>query len=171
MFSNTSISPEDLPSVEFLEYQPLHPEYRQIMILRVLVFNAVLLVGLILYVAFNGVALHWIGVIGISFLLLVGVQILIAYRNFAYKGYAIRQHDLVYTSGWLFRKWTAISFNRIQHSEVSQGLIERMFDLSTLEVFTAGGSSSDLKIGGLPDKTAHQLRNFITKKIARDEEE
>jgi len=171
MFSNTTISPDELPKVEFLEYQPLHPEYRQIMILRVLLFNAVLLVGLIIYIAFNGLALKWIGMTGALFLLFVGAQIIIAYRNFAYKGYAVRQHDLVYTSGWLFRKWTAISFNLIQHSEVSQGLIERMFDLSTLEVFTAGGSSSDLKIGGLPEKTAHQLRDFITRKIARDEEE
>lgn len=171
MFSNTSISPDDLPQVEFLQYQPLHTEFRQIMIIRVLLFNAVILVGLILYIAFNGIPLLWIGVIGATFFLLLILQVLIAYRNFAYKGYAIRQHDLVYTTGWIFRKWTAISFNRIQHSEVSQGLIERMFHLSTLEIFTAGGSSSDLKIGGLPEKTAHQLRDFVMKKIARDEEE
>ncbi|MCB0659159.1 MAG: PH domain-containing protein [Saprospiraceae bacterium] len=171
MFTNTSISPDALPQVEFVEYQPLHGEYRQIMLIRVLVVNALLLIPLIILVAFNGLSLQWIGLSGALYLLLLLLQLGIAYKSFSYKGYAIRQHDLVYTSGWLFRKWTAISFNRIQHCEVSQGVVERIFHLSSLEVFTAGGSASDLKIGGLPEQTAHQIRDFIMTKIAHDEEE
>jgi len=60
---------------------------------------------------------------------------------------------------------TAIPFNRIQHVETSSDPLDRKFDLATLQLFTAGGSSGDLKIDGLGKDVAEQLRAFILKKV------
>jgi|GEM_PF-6009490 len=51
------------------------------------------------------------------------------------------------------------------------GPIERMFGLSKLKIFTAGGASSDLKIPGLLPETANKLKDYIQLKVGRDEEE
>ena len=43
-----------------------------------------------------------------------------------------------------------------------------MFDLHTLQVFTAGGSNSDLSIPGLKADTAARIKEFIIKKTAAE---
>ncbi len=59
-----------------------------------------------------------------------------------------------------------IPFNRIQHTEISRGPIERKYELSTLKIYTAGGSTSDLSIPGLEAEEAEQLKEFVAKKAA-----
>ena len=86
--------------------------------------------------------------------------------GFSRRGYALRERDLTYRKGWIFFSTTTLPFNRIQHTEVSQGPIEKKFDLCTLKIFTAGGSTSDLSIPGLEEEEAQQLRDFISKKAA-----
>jgi membrane protein YdbS with pleckstrin-like domain len=41
----------------------------------------------------------------------------------------------------------------------------RIFNLATIEIFTAGGSMSDLKISGLKKEEAEKMKAFITNKI------
>ena len=77
----------------------------------------------------------------------------------------------MYKQGYLWRSNTVIPFNRIQHAEVTQGPIERMFELSVLRVFTAGGSASDIAIPGIRPDEAHRIKEFILSKTAADEEE
>jgi len=51
--------------------------------------------------------------------------------------------------------------SRIQHTDVSQGPIERNFDLSTLHVFTAGTENAEVTLGGLAHETAMKIRDFL----------
>ena len=46
-----------------------------------------------------------------------------------------------------------------------------MFNLSEISLYTAGGSGSDLSIPGLTHEKANALKNFITNRVATDEEE
>ena len=78
---------------------------------------------------------------------------------------------MIHRKGVLFKSTTTIPFNRVQHCEISQGPIQRMFNLHTLEIFTAGGGKSDLAIPGLEGDTAQQIKEFIVKKTAIAEEE
>ncbi len=80
------------------------------------------------------------------------------------KGYVVRDKDIVFRSGVIWRSVTAIPFNRIQHVETSNTPLDRKFDIATLQLFTAGGSSGDLKIDGLGSDTAEQLRVFVLEK-------
>ncbi|MGB4960930.1 MAG: PH domain-containing protein, partial [Saprospiraceae bacterium] len=88
-----------------------------------------------------------------------------------YQGYALRERDILFKSGVFFRSVIVIPFNRVQHCEIEQGPINRFFDLAVLSLYTAGGSSSDLKIPGLTMRMANNLKSFITDKVAIDEEE
>jgi uncharacterized protein len=108
------------------------------------------------------------GIAGLWIFLLLASTV-VRCLGFRIKGYAVRRHDLMYRSGLLFRRVTVVPFNRIQHSEIQQGLIERQFGLSQLSVFTAGGSQSDLAIPGLAWDEAERIRNFLSQKAADEE--
>jgi len=83
----------------------------------------------------------------------------------------MRQNDIIFKTGLLWQKEIALPFNRVQHCEVAQGPIERIFNLSELKVFTAGGASSDLNIPGLSPEEAKSMKEFIVNKTIIDEEE
>ena len=86
--------------------------------------------------------------------------------GFPYKAYLLRDHDILYKTGYLSRRTTAVPKNRIQHVEIRQGVLSRMFKLSKLVVFTAGGNASDLSISGLKPEVAQQLKEHISKSIS-----
>jgi len=86
-------------------------------------------------------------------------------------GYALREKDIVFKEGYLWRSVTVVPFNRIQHAEVEQGPFDRLFDLSKIKIYTAGGSSSDLQIPGLRPTESESIKFFILNKTGSDEEE
>ena len=88
------------------------------------------------------------------------------------KKYALREHDIIYSSGLIWRQKTVVPFSRIQHVEVTEGPIDRLFDLSRLNIYTAGGSSSDLTIPGLMPSRAESIKHYILNRNSQlDEEE
>ena len=95
--------------------------------------------------------------IGVITLLEVG------YHYFAdpLKQYALREHDLNFQSGLIFRSMVSQPILRIQHIEIKRGLIERKAGLATLQVFSAGGASHTFTIPGLEYSDAIALRQFI----------
>jgi len=80
------------------------------------------------------------------------------------RGYVVRDKDILFKKGVVWRSVTAVPFNRIQHVETSSTPLDRKFGLATLQLFTAGGSSGDLKIDGLAADVAEQLRIYILRK-------
>ena len=102
---------------------------------------------------------------------LVVASFALTYIAFKKKKYALREKDIIYQSGYFWRKFTVLPFSRVQHAEVQQGPIERLFELSRLKIYTAGGSSSDLSIAGLPLNTAQNIKHYILHQSALDEEE
>jgi hypothetical protein len=81
------------------------------------------------------------------------------------QGYVLRDKDILFRKGVIWRSVTAVPFNRIQHVESSNTPLDRKYDLATLQIFTAGGSSGDLKIEGLDKDVAENLRIFILGKV------
>jgi uncharacterized protein len=85
---------------------------------------------------------------------------------FKVKGYAVRERDVLYKTGLIFRTIHISPFNRIQHCTVTAGPLDRKYGLATLVLYTAGANASDLHIPGLKETHAHTLKEWITKKIA-----
>jgi membrane protein YdbS with pleckstrin-like domain len=97
--------------------------------------------------------------------LLTGLQFWISYVGYRKKGYAVREKDILFRHGILSTTTTIIPFNRIQHVAIHEGFFSRMYDLSELQIYTAGGSSSDLHIPGLPKYEAEQIKTFLLNQI------
>ena len=166
-FSNNPIEIDQLPKFEEVQLKGLHPKY-----INVLLFNFLLLFVLIIGVfstlfyfkkdAFSNST--WV-------LILVGILVFLAglivftKLSFNKKGYAFREHDTIYKSGLISETTTIIPFNRVQHVALHQGFISRKLGLASIELFTAGGSSSDLEIPGLLLADAQIIKNLVSQKI------
>lgn len=82
--------------------------------------------------------------------------------------YQVREHDLLVQSGVLFKRWSSIPNNRIQHVDTRQGPVERMLGLRRLLVFTAAGMSADGSIPGLAAIEADRLRDLLSQRGGDD---
>lgn len=157
---NLNLAPEELPQLEDSDFHGLEQDYLYMRLTsRVLFFILLAGVAVILTFSTGLVWWHWLLPWGLILLFLVVVEFL----GFKIKGYSIRQKDVSYRSGLLFFKMTSVPLNRIQHCELSQGPLGRLFDLASVKVFTAGGATSDMVINGLTKERAQKLRDYITK--------
>lgn len=165
MFQNTETALDDLPGMEDLDWQNLHPDF----VRRLQVEHALIALAPLAGAMFVSVFLHfpvvrstilWILAIGFATVLVSWPRISVPRR-----GYVVRDKDIVFRSGVIWRSVTAIPYNRIQHVETSNTPLDRKYGVATLQLFTAGGSGGDLKIDGLSADVAEQLRIFILDKV------
>lgn len=165
-FSNINVPLERLPDVEHFDWQALSPRYMPINLALNLLVNLVLiLIGFgsqmppfsALTQAYQPWA-NWliVGLVGVS--VLYSIYGIFADRRAAY---ALREHDVSFRWGLLFRHTVIQPLTRIQHIELKRGPIERSAGLATLQVFSAGGSSHTFQIPGLPVERAQSLRQFM----------
>src|SRR5699024_11394360 len=67
--------------------------------------------------------------------------------------------DVIYTrAGWINRSWQLVPVNRLQTVDHTQGWLERVFDVATLQVQTASHAGSS-RIEGLDAEEARGLRS------------
>ena len=164
MFENPEIPIDELPGTEALDWQPIERRY----IKRLLVERALVVVAM-----FVGTSIPYFLVPGFAptvplWLLVVpyAIPFLIwPFLSVPRRGYVVRDKDIVFKSGVLWRSVTAIPFNRIQHVETSHTPLDRKFDVAALQLFTAGGTGGDLNIAGLATATAERMRVFILEKV------
>ncbi len=165
MFENSQIVLEELPSVEEIDWQPLHKSLALQMLIARLILPVIFAVALVGATFIPNITLMPLA-FGFPLLSLFSLWFLgwpfVAVR---FKGVASRDKDICYKTGVFFKKVTAIPFNRIQHVETSHGPLDRRFGTASLQLFTAGGSSGDLNIEGLEAENAENLRAFILNKI------
>lgn len=173
IFRNEEVNLTLLPEASALVFHPLQLKYRTILLLgAVISYGFLMALSLFLIVTVDEI---WVYgqyiIIGLTFLALVNIMFI--FKAFPYKGYAVRQKDILYRKGWLSRRLTTVPYSRVQHIDIKQGVLERYFDLSRINVYTAGGQSSDLTIPGLLPDEAQRLKSFILKTdpVAADEEE
>lgn len=172
-FENSNIDIDTIPIIDSEYFNPLDKKYDSVLMIKSILFSLFIVVGYLIfyYLSPKGKIssnLH-LGII----ILLVSISIfnlLVTHLGFNKKKYKLRQHDLIYKTGLLWKSETSIPFVRVQHSEVIQGPIERMFHLAKLKLYTAGGHSSDLSVPGLKPQKAEELKDFITNRIQEEEE-
>lgn len=159
-FQNLDVDIHSLPHVRDANYHGLEHNYRIAQLLGGLLIWGIL--GIMLAVGTFFAPAHawklyaWVAFGGFSL-----ISLMYRWVSFPYMRYALRDHDLIFEAGWLWKASTVIPFKRIQHCEVDQGFFERLYGLATLNIYTAGGSSSDLAVPGLTRDRAEQLRDFV----------
>ena len=82
----------------------------------------------------------------------------IEYRNIGWK---LSDLGLEIRKGVLWKHQTAVPWARAQHADVSQGPLQRMFEIGSLTVHTAGTKNSSVTIDGLAHSKALELRDEI----------
>ena len=165
MFQNPEIALDDLPGMEDLDWQKLHKDFvRRMQVQHALIALAplagVAVFSVLLHIPLLQTVLLWALAIGFAIVFVSWPRISVPRR-----GYVVRDKDIVFRSGVIWRSVTAIPYNRIQHVETSNTPLDRKFGVATLQLFTAGGSGGDLKIDGLGADVAEQLRIFILDKV------
>lgn len=166
MMTNDQVFSTVLPNIENADFQK-HPKrfLNKSLISKLVVFIPLLVgVGVLFFTMKEEPWLWKVALAAWIFLLLL--SLFLAYKGYFVKGYVLREHDITYKKGWLFHSQITVPFNRIQHTEINHGPIDRLFELCELEIFTAGGNSSDLNINGLDPQDAAKLKNYISGKLS-----
>jgi membrane protein YdbS with pleckstrin-like domain len=81
-----------------------------------------------------------------------------AWRHASYR---LGARSLEIRRGVLWRKWIEVPRSRIQHSDVSQGPLERLHGLGTLSVYTAGTAHALVRLHGLDHARALAIRDHL----------
>ncbi|MDN5203461.1 PH domain-containing protein [Fulvivirgaceae bacterium BMA10] len=167
LFKNSAINIEELPNVQELQTERLSPGYLKILRIQSNIFFLVISVGFLTLLIFrldiSNILVQIIaGVIWLFVLIAINLYIPKAFNK---KGYAIRERDIVFKTGIWWKKSVVVPFNRIQHCELHQGPLSKIFNLFSLTIFTAGGSSSDLRIPGLMQDDALRIKEFLLTNI------
>ena len=89
-------------------------------------------------------------------------------KRFEYTRYRVDELGLLIRRGRLFHSEVAVLRSRIQHTDVTQGPIERGFGLGTLVVHTAGTAHAQITLGGIGWDDARRLRADLTGVVADD---
>lgn len=165
-FSNLELDVASLPRYEQVKLHSLSPNYQ----LKLHINTSI---SLLFFMGVLFAAYFFLQEYQFWFWLLFGFFIVLFtwsyYNNYQLQkknGYSLRERDVIYRRGFIFEKITVAPFNRIQHVSVERNFLDKVLNLSTLKVFTAGGSGSDVNIPGLPPDKATALKEEISQRIA-----
>jgi len=78
-----------------------------------------------------------------------------------YASYRLTEDDIEIHGGVLWRKASTVSRSRVQHTDISQGPLERNFGLARLHIYTAGTEHSKVTLHGLDHALALAIRDHL----------
>lgn len=171
MFENAEIELDDLPTVDELRWQDLDDKLVRLLLVRAIISVAFIAAAVAAVQVVAGFATQESGAsLPLGWLWLFPAIVSIPSLSWPAiavprKGYAVRDKDIVFRSGVLWRTVTAIPYNRIQHVEKDSAPLDRRYGIANLKIFTAGGAGGDLKIDGLSADVAERLRVHVLDKI------
>jgi membrane protein YdbS with pleckstrin-like domain len=161
LFSNSQLDLKGLPEADQLEMIPLEPAYKTVRYISAALMAMVLILLSWIFAWFQPELTPY-GYIGAGMVTVFsGWMVIYNGLVFHYMSYAVREKDISYKSGWLWKSMTTVPYNRVQHCDIKQGILDRRFGLAKLTIYTAGGQSTDLMIPGLLPDTAEKLKTFI----------
>lgn len=175
MFTNPERTLDDLPSADEVEWNALDPRFvrcRQVRgFVRTLIIVAIIGIAHAVVANVSGVSgvawlFPWLWLLAIARL---AWAVFWPVVDIPRRGYAVREEDIVYKAGVLWRSVTVVPYNRVQHAQTGNAPVERRFGLANLTVFTAGTAAGDLRIDGLDEAIAERLRVFVVGKIRTED--
>lgn len=165
-FSNFEIDVTSLPKHEEVELHPISKKYLVKLQVGTTISFLFFAVGIFLGYSFLPDEFHTYLLWGtVLIFLLFGWSF---FNNVMYvkrSGYALREQDIIFKRGFLFERTTVVPFNRIQHVSVERSFLDKMLNIATVKVFTAGGSGSDVSVPGIKPQTATSVKEEISARI------
>ncbi|MXW67239.1 MAG: PH domain-containing protein [Gemmatimonadales bacterium] len=78
-----------------------------------------------------------------------------------YASYAVHPDGIEIRKGVIWRQAISVARSRVQHTDVSQGPLERKYGLGTLGIYTAGTDHAKVSLDGLEHDTALRIRDHL----------
>lgn len=168
-FTNDTIDTSQLPKFEEVTFTALHPKYFKVVLINLLIVISILilvpsLVSILIPDLFSGRI--WM-ILGVLLPIISSLIIVFSIIGFKKKGFAFRNHDVLFRHGIIATNTIVIPYNRVQHVALHEGLVSRYFGLAKIEIFTAGGSSSDIEIPGIEKEQAENIKQLLMGKIQK----
>ena len=114
----------------------------------------------------------YIALTAVGIFAVMAIAAYLKYLNFRFY-VDLEQEEFVVSHGVLNKTKTVIQLTKIQQVNITQNLLQRIIDVYTLEVDTAGASGSEAKIKALSHRAAtmlkSQLLNFQSTKSVEEE--
>jgi membrane protein YdbS with pleckstrin-like domain len=157
-------------------FKRLDPRFIHVQQIVGLVTTAVLAAGALVGLGGLGLAARpsWTVAAGVA-LAWLAAAILLAWwlwvwprRAYAHASYRLDDDGLEIRRGVVWRAIINVPRSRVQHTDVSQGPIERSHGLSTLVVHTAGTEHARVGLPGLSREDALALRDQLLPRDGRD---
>jgi membrane protein YdbS with pleckstrin-like domain len=166
-FINETIDTAQLPKFEEVIFTSLHPNYWKVTLIGLTVFFLIIGIGVGFILFFNEELSSYISELSIVYVVLLLVVLFFLRMSFKKKGFAFRDHDVLFRHGIIATNTLVIPYNRVQHVALHEGLISRIFGLAKIQIFTAGGSSSDIEIPGIAKEQAENIKQLLMGKIQK----
>lgn len=120
---------------------------------------------------FFAVGLGWlfntcVAVTAILFALVIYFTIIWPSVEHRHRSWRLTDIGLELRHGVWWKHMQAVPWARVQHADVSQGPIQRMYGVGTLTIHTAGTSNSSVNLAGLSHEVAISLRDKIIRQRA-----
>lgn len=169
-FTNHTIPPTELPAIEEVSFHPLEKNYLLVERISITIATLVMLVLALLFFYFIDKLQDplILSTVLLAFILFSGLAFFFTGIDFKYSGYALRERDVLYRSGWFIRKLRVVMLSRVQHVSIQAGPLERKFGLSSVSIFTAGASQADFTIKGIKAETAQNIKEWISQQANGD---
>ncbi len=164
-FKNNVIT--ELPDITKSTFQKIDKNYLKVIMINTFLVFIPTLIGLIFFInkKLAESIPNYITLVYSLFFILFALIFLFLIIVVSRRKYELREKDISYKSGVIVKKMTTVPFSRIQHVEIDEGPISRIFSLSSLSVYTAGDSSDDLEIKGIKKEEALRIKEFISSKV------
>ncbi len=153
---------EQWQSFDQIPLSPVEPRHYTQVLIETATIAVILISILSVFLIFVATIPLHIAAIVIPALLLIGSTITwLRYTHAKAIGYAACRHELVMQTGIFWVKRISLPYTRLQHISLSQGPLERKFNLRTLKCFSAGSGSAEIELPGLESETAEKLRQHL----------
>lgn len=130
------------------------------------IFNAVVYVFLLIQLVVNLFGGWWRIAIGLA--LTIGVGGLLAWLaqrwpeiSYQHTFYRVDPQGIEIRRGVYWRRIITVPRSRVQHTDVSQGPLQRKYDLGTLVIYTAGTDHAKVELSGLRHARAMRIRDHL----------
>lgn len=164
-FTNQTLDTSSLPRYEAVKLNTLSKKYWNVILINIFILLFITGAAGAALLIFKPDSRHYQSVI-IGIYVLFALLLIVLYRtSLKRRGFAVREKDILYTSGIIAVSTTIIPFSRIQHIALHEGVFSRMYGLAELRIFTAGGSSGSLHIPGIETEQAKSIKELLMKQI------
>ena len=166
--SNQQINLEGIDRVDQLNYEPLEPKYVKVQFIgTILVYLILLLLPLIFFLTTKEFEHKTFIIIAVEILILFtgAFNLWLLPKSYAYKGFAIREHDITYRSGIIFPSTVTIPFCKIQQVSIQQNPISRIFKLYSVDIVNGAQLLAETHIPGLTEQRANEIKALLVERI------